>query len=527
MEQKEEEILKKIVKLSEDIQKNPNNDSNFNQRGNYYYELKKYDEAITDYSEAIKINPKNATYYNYRGNAYYSLKKYNEAIADYSEAIKINPKNTAYYNNRGNVYYYNLKKYDEAIADYSEAIKINPKNAIYYNNRGNVYYNLKKYDEAIADYSEAIRIDSKNAIYYNNRGNVYYNLEKYDEAIINYDEAIRINPKYEISITSREKAMKKNKSYASSLKEKSIQEDIKFEFETLYLDYLSTSFSNNEEMKRIKNAFDSRIKELEEKKNLTQQEEEEKSKCKKYSKLIKLEIKEIKGLLTFADILGWKRIWQKDDIENSIENLINIKKDLENEVKNKCVHINLISDTFVISVNEDVFYREQANNLKNWESVFMLSNYLCKKLIEFCLSRGLLIRGATAYGECYTKEMVYIGKSVDEAASWHEKSEEVGIFYTPSARLKLIKEYFDLRKEDIKEEEIKKLNLEKGEISGKASEKIKTIDTFFINWYKNNEDYFYEIMESEIVHPEISSKYFNTEKQFKKLNEKDKKKIRL
>ncbi|WP_335943040.1 tetratricopeptide repeat protein, partial [Fusobacterium polymorphum] len=81
MKQKEEEILKKIEKLSEDIQENSNNDSNFNQRGNYYYELKKYDEAITDYSEAIRIDSKNATYYNNRGKVYYNLKKYDEAIA--------------------------------------------------------------------------------------------------------------------------------------------------------------------------------------------------------------------------------------------------------------------------------------------------------------------------------------------------------------------------------------------------------------------------------------------------------------
>ena len=53
-------------------------------------------------------------------------------------------------------------------------------------------------------------------------------------------------------------------------------------------------------------------------------------------------------------------------------------------------------------------------------------------------------------------------------------------------------------------------------VLGKSSEKIKTMDTFFINWHENNEEYFYKIMESEIIHPEISQKYFNTEKKFKK-----------
>ena len=39
-----------------------------------------------------------------------------------------------------------------------------------------------------------------------------------------------------------------------------------------------------------------------------------------------------------------------------------------------------------------------------------------------------LIRGATSYGECYNKDMVYIGQAVDEAASWHEKGEEIWNF---------------------------------------------------------------------------------------------------
>ena len=651
MKQKEEEILKKIEKLSEDIQENSNNDSNFNQRGNYYYELKKYDEAITDYSEAIRIDSKNATYYNNRGKVYYNLKKYDEAIADYSEAIKLepknsifynnrgkvyyelkeyekalvdcneaiklNPKNSVFYNNRGNIYYelkeyekalpdyneaiklnsknpilyswrgdfyYELEEYEKALADYSEAVKFDPENASFYNRRGNVYHKLKEYEKALADYSEAIKFDPENASFYNRRGNLYYELKEYERALVDYTEAIRLAPKnivlntifysnrgntyykskeykkaladyneaiklnpinasfynqrgnthyklkeYEKALADYNEAIKLNPNFQEAIvnrdnivkKDGVSLEDNKnnneFDFDTSYANYLITSFDEDEKemMDSIRKQFDNRVKELEEKKNLTQQEEEEKSKCKKYSKLIKLGIKEIKGLLTFADILGWKGIWQKDDIENSIEKLINIKKFLENEIDSKCIHINLISDTFVISVNEVILKKEQGSNLKNKENIFKLSNCLCKKLIEHCLKQGLLIRGATAYGECYTKEMVYIGKSVDEAASWHEKAEEVGIFYTPSARLRLLKEYSNLKEEKLKKE-IKKVNLKKGEILGKSSEKIKTMDTFFINWHENNEEYFYKIMESEIIHPEISQKYFNTEKKFKK-----------
>lgn len=143
--------------------------------------------------------------------------------------------------------------------------------------------------------------------------------------------------------------------------------------------------------------------------------------------------------------------------------------------------LNLISDTFVI----------YARSLT-------LSNQLSKKLIELCLEEGLLIRGATSYGECYNKDMVYVGQAVDEAASWHEKGEEIGIFYTSSAKLKL----------KLVDSKIEKDYLINGEVITKNG-KIKT---YFINWYnKTTEKNFYEIMKKEIIYPEISLKYFNTE----------------
>ena len=41
------------------------------------------------------------------------------------------------------------------------------------------------------------------------------------------------------------------------------------------------------------------------------------------------------------------------------------------------------------------------------------------------------------------------------------------------------------------------------------------MDTYYINWHNGeNKSIFYKIMKSEIIYPEISQKYFNTEKRF-------------
>ena len=200
--------------------------------------------------------------------------------------------------------------------------------------------------------------------------------------------------------------------------------------------------------------------------------------------------KKLEGYLIFADILGWKGIWKKQDKKDIanvtffIKNILEkeFDKEFNKELKEKKYSISLISDTFI------VFSKE-------WE----LSNKLSKKLIELCLENNLVIRGAISYGECYNKDTVYVGQAVDEAASWHDEGEEIGIFCTPSAKQEIINNDYDLPEDFIK--------LKSGEIN-----------TFFINWYnketkKKFDELFSKIDKSSI---KVYLKYLNTEKKFDK-----------
>ena len=109
--------------------------------------------------------------------------------------------------------------------------------------------------------------------------------------------------------------------------------------------------------------------------------------------------------------------------------LLDIRDILKKEIKEENSSINLISDTFIVSSN-------------NYE----MSNKISKRLIEECLKNSFVIRGTISFGEYYNKDTVYIGPAVDEAASWHEKGEEIGIFYTSSARLSINLSDFELEK---------------------------------------------------------------------------------
>jgi len=535
-ENKKEILLKKLENINKIIEKEAN-EKNYFKRGTIYKKLKNYSKAIEDYDKVIKLNSNDAGYYNGRGSAKYSLGEYKESVEDYNKAIKLNPNKVSYYNKRGNGKYklgeykesiedynktielnsnnatfygnrgsakYSLGEYKESIEDYNKAIELNSKNnASYYNGRGNGKYSLGEYKESIEDYNKAIELNSNNATFYGNRGSAKYRLREYKESIEDYNKAIELNPNNKLYRNNKEKAEEalKNKQKIENLEvEDSIKSFDESNFENAYSKYLDACFNKEEDnliWKEAEQKFSERLGKLDKKENLNQQEIKEKEKCKKYLRLSKSKIAEIKGLLTFADILGWKKIWQKNDKESNIEKLIDIKENLLEEIKNNPVKISLISDTFFISVMEET--------QKNFE-IFEINNLICKKLIELCLKNNLLIRGATAYGEFYVKDTVYMGQTVDEAASWHEKGEEVGIFYTSSARLKLWEKYHPLDFNILKN-----INLKRDEVFIKNGK----MDTYYINWHNGeNKSIFYKIMKSEIIYPEISQKYFNTEKRF-------------
>jgi len=254
-----------------------------------------------------------------------------------------------------------------------------------------------------------------------------------------------------------------------------------------------------------------------------------------------------KGFVTFADILGWKGIWKNvKENDNPLKKLINIKDDLDSKIekikkdylinklneeyqidlkileftdkiedkndkkeiekiiesemlkagkerneileflKNHKVNleVDLISDTFVITSNMNKKENELEEHLK-----------IVQKLIIKCLDEGLLIRGAISYGEYQKEKLVFVGPAIDEAASWHEQGEEIGIFLTPSAIFNF---------EDYENKELTILR--------EPKLKCPSFKTLCVNW-KEGKELFEKIYKNESpIIPEIAKKYVNTKK---------------
>ena len=270
------------------------------------------------------------------------------------------------------------------------------------------------------------------------------------------------------------------------------------------------------------------------------------------------------GYVTFADILGWKGIWQTLGKEEPVEKLLRIHKNMkecvdkviskycqylvENELKglfdqgdkivtnagyekmvsyyidskiNKGglteaerkkiredekrikeelekfkvdISIELISDTFVIT-----------SSSPNYKYETLLHTFVAQNIVIMCLQEGLLVRGATSYGEYYKEKLIFVGPAIDDAASWHELGEEIGIYFTPKAMLLLEnKKTYD--------EDVEVYNLKLTEILKKDAPvlKVEAFKTYMVDWSSMEEAYANIALKYNTILPGIHKKIINS-----------------
>lgn len=142
------------------------------------------------------------------------------------------------------------------------------------------------------------------------------------------------------------------------------------------------------------------------------------------------------GAVTFLDVLGWKGIWERtdkagdvllaliDELNKKSDEFINSKIPTHVSYRGLKTEIKSISDTIAMFSSG------------NSEAVLEVHGEICKLAICRSIEEGIPLRGATCYGHFTTKENIMIGPAVDEAASWHEVADWIGVILSPSALFK-------------------------------------------------------------------------------------------
>jgi class 3 adenylate cyclase len=145
-----------------------------------------------------------------------------------------------------------------------------------------------------------------------------------------------------------------------------------------------------------------------------------------------------RGAVTFLDVLGWGGIWTRDNAYDAVARLRGLLRLAENvaarwavaepnpEARGARTEIKSISDTIVLQTAGDP------------EPTLRLHADICTQLICRSIEDRLPLRGATAYGEFLPgrdRDTIVVGPAVDEAASWHEAADWIGVILAPSGVL--------------------------------------------------------------------------------------------
>ncbi|MEI3649617.1 MAG: tetratricopeptide repeat-containing serine protease family protein [Dolichospermum lemmermannii FEM_B0920] len=183
----------KTAILSVDVSQGNTTASQWLERGNQLWRLRRYPEAIQAFEAAIKQKPKfiHLAYYG-KGLALYWSGKYPEAITALQQAVKSQPDFVPAWYYLSSVYRYS-NQLDKALAATDKAIQLQPNNPNLYNQKSVVLIDLKRYREAAAAINKAIEL-SPRAAFYVNRGIVRNELGDKPGAIDDYNQAIKINP---------------------------------------------------------------------------------------------------------------------------------------------------------------------------------------------------------------------------------------------------------------------------------------------------------------------------------------------
>jgi tetratricopeptide (TPR) repeat protein len=176
-----EEAISDIENLTQLINQNPNEASNYYQRAVLYASIDNWNLALNDLTSVINSSVddffiKKSYYYLIRGGIYKELEKYDYAIKDYSIAIDLGELKG--YIERGKVYA-KQKNYKLAIDNYTTAIKSDLDSGDVYIARAYCYFKIKEYDLAINDCNRVINFLDDDNVYYGFEDIIAYAMRSY------------------------------------------------------------------------------------------------------------------------------------------------------------------------------------------------------------------------------------------------------------------------------------------------------------------------------------------------------------
>jgi tetratricopeptide (TPR) repeat protein len=128
------------------LEKRPNDNETYTNRGYAYLRLNQFSRAIEDFSKALELNPKDVNAISDRATAYFKAKEVDLAKKDYEKLMEFDQKQANF--GLGNIATY-YHKWQEAIDYYDRTVAVSPNFAEAYIMKGQVLLELGRKAEAV------------------------------------------------------------------------------------------------------------------------------------------------------------------------------------------------------------------------------------------------------------------------------------------------------------------------------------------------------------------------------------------
>jgi tetratricopeptide (TPR) repeat protein len=184
---------KRIDAVSEQIDKNNKDASLYVQRGELYFDMHEFYNAVEDFSQAIKLDASLDAAWFGRGMAQGRMGFINEGIADLSVYIERNPDDSKALTKRGVRYLWKGDR-SNAQADLQKAIRIDPDNAEAHDDLGVVLSQMGDYRQAIEHFTTTTRIDPGYQKAHHNLAMALYITENDLMALASVDRSLALKP---------------------------------------------------------------------------------------------------------------------------------------------------------------------------------------------------------------------------------------------------------------------------------------------------------------------------------------------
>jgi tetratricopeptide (TPR) repeat protein len=188
-------LREQVARLTQTLKREPRDVRALFARGEAYFKLREFDDAVDDFTRAIDIDPTFDDAWFGRGMARGRAGQISEAVQDLTVYLDRHPKSSLAYTKRG-VRYLWRGAVDKAEADFERALAFDPNNAEAHDDLGVILAQRGEYAQAERHFTATLKADPSYQKGHHNLAMVYFITGRHEPALTAVNRALALSEQH-------------------------------------------------------------------------------------------------------------------------------------------------------------------------------------------------------------------------------------------------------------------------------------------------------------------------------------------